>query len=367
MRKTYLLIILCLFTFSLFGQPGYFLTDSTKSSGVFLILGGIENTYFCEVKQGNGSIKYTPSEINEYGFENGPVYKSFDITIDSKQQRYFFEQLVSGDICLYYLSLKGGIKKYYLTSGDHLLLEEIPRKKEAYQTLFKKYVVNCPQATRNLQYLRLSRSNAVRFLNDFNNCADRPFPKIHYGLKVGGAFTQTYYTNSQSSLSEKINDLNFMAGVFMDIPIMTSNLSVSPEVYYSKSHLSKSFDRISHSFDLNIDYSSITIPLFLRYSFLNNKLTPYIQAGPIYSRIIKSSNILYEYDFNGNDINMNLTDSSFLQENMGGFSIGSGIVSNYGSRFGWFGEIRYSQLFNLYPSPQYINVCDFTFSVGLIF
>jgi len=348
----------------------YYSTDSTTIAGIVLVEGNdIENSRFCQIKEGDKVIIYTPYEVKEYRFKNGQTYKSFPIKINDTISRYFLEKLVEGKTSLYYLRTKDGIRKYYLIEGESTNLLELPQLKEEYRALLDSVVNECPQAVSNIPFIKIQKYNLIRFVQDYNNCANRPFPRFKYGFSIGISATQISAVNKKSiySIPNYNKDWTISIGVFIDIPIKVSNFSLHPEIYYRQFGISQTFDDANSSYDLVINNSSICFPFLVRYSLLSKKVSPYFQAGPIYSRAIKNEGALFEYNSVKNNTYINVIDSPILQENMGGFSIGGGMIWQYASKYAWFGDLSYSKFYNLEKTNRLLNLSEITFKIGLIF
>lgn len=369
MKQFSILIIVLIFTIPVFGQRGYYSTDSTTSAGIKLINLGISNSYFCSVKKGDNVVKFTPYEVSEYGFDKGQVYKAFDIVIDEKKERYFFEQMVKGNINLYNLRLKGGINKYYILTNDSANLQELILNKNEAQSLISNYVGNCSEAAQNLKYLKPNKYSLKRYLNYLNSCSSYPYPKIQYGFKIGIAGTQFYPVDKSSvyAIPDYNSDISFTISTFIDIPLFSSNLSFTPEIYYKGNHYSRSFSNSNESFDLIMNYSTLSFPLLFKYSFLRDGNIPFIMLGPIYSRVVKDKATLYKYEIVDNDIFIEINESPIIQKNMGGFSIGSGIILDSKKRYKWFGEVQYNYLFNLNSNSKNFNLGEFSINAGILF
>jgi len=153
----------------------------------------------------------------------------------------------------------------------------------------------------------------------------------------------------------------------MDIPIRVSNFSLHSEIYYRRYGTSQSFDKAGLSYDLVINSSTICFPLLVRYSLLSKKISPYFQAGPIYSRTIKNEGTLFQYNTVKNNTYISIIDSPILQENMGGFSIGSGMILQLGSKYACFGDISYNKFYNFEKVNRLLNLSEITLRIGLIF
>ncbi len=370
--KKYLLLffIICILPKISSGQGAYYTTDSTTIIGIKLVEGDdIENSLFCRVKKDNKITTYSPYEVKEYRLNDGRTFKSFPIKIDDTTSRYFLERLVKGKTNLYYFRTEEGISKYYLTGGDSTKLLELPLLKEEYQALFNNIVKGCPQAVRNIPFVKIRKHNLIRFIQDYNNCAKRPLPRFHYGFSTGVSTSLASAAQKQSLyLSPRHeSDKTVTIGVFLDIPIKVSNFSFHPEIYYKSYGISQSFDKLGFSYDLIINNSSICLPLLVRYSLLSKKISPYFQAGPVYSRAIKNEGTLFQYNTVKNNTYISIIDSPILQENMGGLSVGGGMILQLGSKYACFGEIGYSKFYNLEKINRLLDLSEITFRIGLMF
>ena len=65
------------------------------------------NAQFIMVKSGDMETKYTPDQITEYGFKDGPVYKSKNISVSGQPKRVFLERIERGKLTLYYYTEEG--------------------------------------------------------------------------------------------------------------------------------------------------------------------------------------------------------------------------------------------------------------------
>lgn len=370
MKRICILLFLNLFAIAIYGQRGYYSTDSVTTSGVLLIDGGkYSNSRFVLVKMKKETIKLSPDTVLEYSFNNGRVYKSFNVILDSLPERFFFKRLVEGRLELYYLSASEGKSRYYINYKDSKEPVLIPSDNEGLINLLDQYTGDCENTRRNIRLLKYNDKKLTRYLDDYNDCSDRPFPVVQFGLKFGISGIQISSVSNTSiySLPKYGIDWNLSAGVFMDIPINTSNLSFTPEIYFNQNHSLRSIDNSGISYDLIMNYSTINIPLLIRYSFLHRKYSPFIQGGPVYSHTLRNATDLYKYESVGNDTFIDLENSPVRQNNMGGVTLGSGIISNYGDNFSWFGEVRFCHFFNLSQTGNYLNFGELTMAVGLMF
>ena len=163
-----------------------------------------------------------------------------------------------------------------------------------------------------------------------------------------------------------MNFRSYAIGAFADIPFSSINLSLHPELSFEHFSSSKAFNQ-EDDYDLVLNSSSVTLPVYLRYTVMKNLLSPFFQLGPVYSRSLRNNRTLYQYDTVGNDLFISLIDSQVLQDNMAGFSFGTGAVLNYGSRYSWFAEANFSKIHNLKKNTNLYNRYEFAFKIGILF
>lgn len=363
-------LIFNLFSIFTFGQSDFYSTDSTILSGIQLLDGGeIDNARFCQVKQSENILKYSPYEIKEFGFSDGRIYRSFQVENNDTISRYFLERLFEGKVNLYYLKVKRGICKYYVMKGDSSQLFELLSSNDNYSLILESIMADCPQAIRNIQYLKLNKLSLIRLIKDYNVCVKRPFPRLRSGFMLGFNAIQLFAENKNSMYSVPNYKIKWSisAGVFMDVPIQYSNFSFHPELNFKQNNISLAFENDNTSNDLVINYSSINFPLLLKYTLLRNRLSPFFQVGPVYSKAIKNMSTLYRYQEINNNIFIDIIDTPVMQDDMGGFLVGGGIISKYGSKYSWFGEINYGGLYNLRPGKKILGLRECSLRIGFIF
>jgi len=369
--NNYIIIILIFSSFNLtaFCQKGYYIKNKQVFTDITLFNAPYRNATYGQMTTKDGIVKLMPNEVEEYGFDGGAVYKSFSLTIDSLPGNYFMKIMLKGRINLYTILIAGVSQKYFINSKDLPALIEVPASPKDRQQFFQKYLNDTLVLATNFKNINKEERSLIRFLDDYNKDIMRPLPRKHFGIKIGADATQLLPIGEKSlySKGDFNKDWNMAVGFFLDLPISNSNYSFSPEINYKRLHTRESIDLLPNYYDFQLDYTSITIPLFIRYTFLKKSYSPYIQAGPMLSIIIKNNATLYEYSLDENIVDVDLTTKPILSKNMVGYSAGCGLISKYGDKLSWFGEMRFSQLYNTEIKTKNFNLGDFSFIIGLIF
>ena len=127
MKKHRLFLFLGLLPLQIFAQNTYYTLDSTTYvNSEVNDRGDHSNALYCYVENKGAEIAYTPDRVSEYGFSDGRIYKAFTVNVNGQTKKYFFEKLTNGDITIWYIHLKGDIKRFYVDEND--LLKEIPQE-----------------------------------------------------------------------------------------------------------------------------------------------------------------------------------------------------------------------------------------------
>jgi hypothetical protein len=368
---------------------GYISTAEAITFGLKIIdQGKIKNSELCRVDNGNKFTEYSPDEILEYRINDKQVYRSFPITGYDFEKRYFLERIIQSNVDIYFLLQKGGAGRYFLTEHDSSSLVEIPLEKERYTVLLGKYLKDCDKKADIFEKLKINRYSLVRFFHKYKKCFKvdngnnsvsenkkiivKPSPRIKYGLSLG--FTESIispvFTGDVVYLSkdDKIFSRNLCFEASADIPILTGNFSLHPEINFKKTGASKSYSSSVNDYNMVINYSSISLPVLLRYTILRKRISPYFEAGTLFSRAIKNESQIYTYTYSGNNVFVSTDNTHLLSSNLIGIKAGIGIISGYGSKYSWFADICTCILPSLnFRDQNHVNLSDISFGIGFLF
>ena len=230
------------------------------------------------------------------------------------------------------------------------------------------FLVNCPQSSKNTPYIRTRKNDLMRYMKDYNRCADRPLLRTRYGFGLGATSYNLTAVDYRwlYPVPGNMNFIGFSFGAFADIPFSAINLSLHPELNFAHFSDSKIFNH-DDEHDLVLNSSSLSIPVYVRYTVMKNFLSPFFQVGPVFSRSIHKNSTLYQYDTVGNEIFINTIESQVLQDNMAGFSLGTGATLNYGCKHSWFAEANFSKMHNLKSYTNLYNRYEIDFKIGILF
>jgi hypothetical protein len=347
------LLFLNLLPLTLSGQKAYFISDSTKTTGIDLVDGGeIINSRFCQVKSKGKIIQYSPYQVKEFGLKNGRVYLSKEIQLSDSVERVFLERLSEGRANLYYFKSKE-FKTFFLEKDSTSFLE-IPKLNKDNVTFNKQLIdlsPDCINIKDAINFVSYNKKSFSRIITRYNNCELKPFPHFRYGLIAGYEFAKLIPV-SDNSIGELIHfdfsyDGGFLPGLFIDSPISVSDFSLHFEFYYSRHGYS--YNKIVDSKDLDFvgNISSLRFPVLIRYSYPSNKYRPFINLGGILTFNIKNESLLYESTVLNNIIEINdIQNTSLIGKYQAGYSLGAGIEYCFSLKRSLFAELRYNKLYD---------------------
>lgn len=363
------ILFLGLFSLNLSGQSGYIIYDSTMTAGLKLIDNGpILNSRYIQVREKRNIIKYTPYELDEFGFNDGRIFVSRNIQVFDSSRRVFLERLSKGKANLYYYREKR-IRTFYIELDTSSIIE-IPKIKSdlsfrqqlAYQT------VDCPAITDAIRYTRYNKRSMTELVDRYNSCNFKPFPHFRYGIVMGYEFMKLDPVNIHPGDYLFYFNLkyegSFMVGLFFDQPILVSNVSLHSGIYYSRHGYSYNKLVVDEDLDFVANISSLKLPLLIRYTFNSNKIRPFINAGGLAIMNYRNESAIYSTIIRNNTMEINDADQNFNASRQIGYSLGSGIEYCINSRRSLFIEAGYDKL---YGNSGKLKQSRFSFMTGINF
>jgi hypothetical protein len=363
-----LLILSCLTWHQAISQSSYIKTNSTLEIGIGLKAGNDkQNAQVIRKKTEDGIEEYSPSNVIEYGLKDGSVYRSLSIGSDSK--RYFFQQLSSGKYDLYYLPVSFHGDKFYITTDDKTLTP-LPTSRRLFRSAISSYVKDCEQAVKNSRHVRRTKSSLGRFFNDYEVCSRSYLPRPHIGLTFGVSFVKFKPHQAPEPISgAKFSRLNeFTFGIFAEYPIRKSNLSIAthPTVYnYDRWTY---FASTENSHLLAFDEWRLSVPLLFRYTFLNRKTSPFLEAGPALSFNLKGDIRHYTYQQVGDDIFIEEERRpDLIPKTQVGLTTGIGFIARQNSTYSLMFQCRINKFYVAHDQHGSLKSNEVVFNVGLLF
>jgi len=368
-----LFLVLFFFPIVLQGQQNYYITDSSKVEGVSLITGGnMINYQYCQILDNDKIIKLTPDEVKEYGFDNGKVFVSKEIEDMFKTKRVFLELLSSGDINLYFYENK--YRKVFYLERENTFIDLMSFSKDNEQdlkeTLFE-WTQDCSEFEDVVKYVHYNKESLRLFIDKYNNCELKSFPRPRFGITVGYEFSKLMLS---SITYDGLNSLNseysggITGGILLDVPVFIDIISLHTEVVFSKNIYSYSGIYVNKEVDLLASIYVLKYPVLLRYSHNFNNIRPFADIGFEGAVVLKKEEASYfKTSQNTNLISISSTDiSSVINTWHMGYAFGAGFEYRLNSNLSLLFEMRYTTQYGL-TSPDSFKTNYFEFSTGIIF
>lgn len=188
----------------------------------------VHNSRFVRVAENSQVMWYNPTEVSEFGTNNGKVFKSEWVGYDINEQ-LFLERLINGDVKLLQLHVTN-FKGLYLKSNDSLF----HLTKENFKQRLNSLLQNCDLSTERIKNSRLTIGSLKRLLTIHKDCSlERP-RNLTFGIYTGFLVTQERI--QQGEFLFKPNGFGFQAGGWVELRPLTSMLipRLGMEVFHNK-------------------------------------------------------------------------------------------------------------------------------------
>lgn len=354
-----------------FGQLSYYKTATKTKFNIKIYKDSeINQALFCKITDDEGITEtFTPDEILGYGTKSGQVFDTFEITYNGKTQKYFLEKLSGEPLPIYYLRTRDRKQHYYLYNKDKNELEKLSLNSDSLKQLFIAHSDACPDIRSDIKHLQPDKYKIKRLANNLSDCNSSHLPRIRFGIKAGLHLTHVNIPKSNNlfSITEKASSWNTTIGLFMDIPIRSSNYSFAPEISYKKMGILYEFSYSNDNFDLLYNAHHLNFILPFKYTFLKGKINPFVITGPEISLVNETSGAVIRYTEDHNLINLSVPADQISESLLKGFTLGGGFIYNYGNKISWFCELRYDLYSNMTKSIDYFTFNQFTINTGILF
>ena len=369
------LILFCFLPLVSFSQNNYFVKDTVTAVGASLVEGNsVSNQTTCKIVKGKTTVEYTPWQVSEYGFDDGRTYVAKNITTPDSARKVFLERLVKGRYNLYYYERETGMT--FFLEKDSTLFVELPKrakngKKKTFRDDLLHYTSDCPQMADAVKLVRYNRAGYKKLMKRYETCEKRPFPFFRFGITAGYSASKLLPKSSISiseiGLMEYSYDGGFVAGLFIESPVLLSDISVFAELLFTHHEFSANTSINGRDMDFYGKTSSVQVPLLVRYSFPSNKLRPFVNAGCAFLYNFDSEDKLYTATVSPTLVEISgVHETSLIRDAMIGYSVGGGAAFQVRPR-NWISlDIRYNCFFSL-QSAQAMDISEIQLTTRISF
>lgn len=322
-KRWYLCLLLCWLPFAGLAQESYYATDTLFQSGVKIVdRGHKSNARLCYVVEGKDTLVFTPNDIIEYGI-NGTVYVSAEVPIVDRVERVFLRRLHQGKISLYAYDGKG-LRVFFFQKENGVFFplpkEDIQNPVITYRYILEQETLDCVYAREHINYTRYSARSLTFFFQKYNLCSNIPMPAARFGAYGGYypfyASISNIKSDSYSILFNNKANSTWFFGAFVDIPLFYSDFSATLGARLLRTSQSYSFIAGNLGQDLIINATNLEIPFLIKYAPFQNRISPYLTAGPVLSFDLKDESLFFLTTFSQETITIdrhdNVTSSSSL-------------------------------------------------------
>ena len=376
-RYCALTVFLAILALNLQAQVSYIVTDSALIDSIKIMdRGEARNSQVCERLILNKPVFYYPDDIQEYGFANGRVYVSREITIDGKQKKVFLERLKAGPTSLYYYN--DGQIRLFVFENEQVKLVPVPsgyegQSMKTFRDDLKKITAGCEKVDEAVKLTSSGKKSMALLTERFNQCRRKPFPFFRMGAIAGINYSDLNYIEGVSGdfLQQENRyfknadfeyETGFFFGVFADFPLIPSDFYIHPEVYVTKNTYFSQYELEEYYVEVEINTAAINFPVLMRYYFPLNKVRPYLNAGLIYA---------YQFKHDFYSLTMPEDEGEYpapVVKNQVGPSTGLGCQIDLTYRLRLYFDIKYNYLYGIKVSGQEsYNKNELQFSAAISF
>lgn len=337
----------------LFSQQAYISTESYRSAGVKVVEGTArDNCSFIKVKDRKaGTVTtYFPTDLDEYGLKDGVVYISRTINVNGENRRVFLKRLVEHGVSLYYYTSKDH-RAFYLESGDTTLIELTNNGERYYKAILSDKMADCAPSKGNVRVVQYKQNSLKRLVSNYNTCSSKPLPYKKIGVVAGfeltGITTPSRYTGELEGNFDFGNHKGAVVGVSFDAPIDGGYFSAHGDVLLSKSGYSIHHRNKDVDTDVVINFTSLDLPLQVRYTIPTRKVQPFVNMGGVVSLRMKNTSAVYRATVGPDAIYIDEVSRNTLISNSSlGFATGAGIQFKVNLRNTVSLELRFVKTYN---------------------
>jgi hypothetical protein len=219
--------------------------------------------------------------VNHYFIEKDTIYelyvkKKFTVMPDNADSRDMNKMLV--------------IQKNYLGKLDYIFGD-------------------CPKLKSKIKSVRLNENALTSIVNEYNRFmgsgykAENRVEVIHFekGVGVGISLNNNFiFSQTQSIFVDDSQPYNFTptGGIYLNflMPKLSNTFSLSTGLQYLNNKFIRSYDTVmnnySYTYNVNLNTHFIKLPIYIKYTFNQFKIKPYVTAGLFSNFVINATNQL---------------------------------------------------------------------------
>jgi len=352
-------------------REGYVISNAGDTSFGFVDYTESRQRYrVCHFKKADDQkvVTYEPSQITAFGFIDNIFFESKEVKVENQEeQRVFAEAKVKGFVSLsrfdyeYYVEKNNGGLKRLSNENQKIYVngKTMMHRTNQHVSVLSPLLFDCVELRQRVQNVSLSEKQLIKLVEDYNKCtgnasityeASEPHVKVRFGIAGGINISNIKFSNADGNYDYLSGSFDGSSTLIIGLslnafaPGVSKRFSVQGELLYSKSNYENSTGnangtKTSH---ITIDLEQLKIPLGLRYTFPEKKITPYMNFGMSSTFNLSSSSPLTTNYKLANRIETVFTkDAVNTNDLQFGFFGGLGISKAVHKKLNLFTEIRY--------------------------
>ncbi|MEQ8243061.1 MAG: outer membrane beta-barrel protein [Fulvivirga sp.] len=353
-------------------RPGYVITNEGDSiNGSINYRVGSANYEECQFQMNSTVKTYAPVDLKKYGFVNDKTYISKYLPDEgTSNQKVFLEILSQGAINLYkynatYYVEKNESEFYQLTNKvkkTNVDGNTYYQSNNAYKGVLSYLLAECYDLKNKIKKVTLNELKLTRLVNDYNKCQGNftITPKqnkqlmafeggLKFGFQTSSISFEPSFLEDFSYLFEKWNiSKSIIAGASVELsfPRLYERVSFYSEVLYTSSkYISHNQITATYGIDRNdveIELSTLQVPLGFRYTFPEKLVAPYFNVG--FLKVYNFNESIYwvkEEEVQNVIRRYESDDFLSVSSSQTGYWIGLGVKKTISSKLKGSFEIRY--------------------------
>ncbi|MEM6893840.1 MAG: hypothetical protein AAF554_09135 [Bacteroidota bacterium] len=384
-------------------RPGYIITkEGDTLNGFVNYKVGLKKFEVCsykETKEQKNPVDYYPNQIHGYGFVGDRFFEAKEIRAE-ESKKVFIEVLVKGKATLYRYNTDFFIKKN--DSIFKQLVNEVSieytelgyREKQSNRHIgvLTYLFSDCPKVKKKAQTVQLKEKALVNLTKAYNDCfnepsivflENKPWLKANVGFSPGMNFSSLTIDEAIENegpgffSSELGNATAFSFGAFVDIsvPRVNERISIHTGVQYVSANFEGSSTRsnrfFNFSYETTTEMEQLRIPVGIKYTFPEKKITPYFALGVMNNINLKTNMVsVVERERIVNNVLENFEESADLDTTRPGFWAGIGIKKTIKNTLNAFLELRFERTTGFVGEERFqqqyrYELQNFQLSIGL--
>ncbi len=284
-------------------RSGYIIkTNKDSVNGFVEYSSDKHNSTYChfrETRRGK-TTTFSPQELLAYGFHGDKQYKSVRLP-GASSEIVFVKVLATGPMKLYRHQKEFLVRKdslILLPVAKSVLVETTEGKKSRVDSRYKG-LLNFLMADCNLSAdeTRYTEIDLINLINNYNRCKGfeplyrkpKPIFKANYNIFAGYNSSHLTVDLPDPATFNTSNTIVGGFGVDLSSPRIFDRLFFTIDVWYVKNfyqvYYQKQVSFNTVHTDVSMEFTSIKIPIGIRYNFLKDVNTPYIKGGMVLNHL----------------------------------------------------------------------------------